>query len=106
MQVEIVATNIELSASQRAFVEHRIEHGLDRFAHEVRTVSVVFSDENRPRGGEGIVCRFKVNGDVVGAVIGRAVDETPEKAASAAVKRAVRQIAAHLDRQADYRRAG
>lgn len=107
MQVQIVATNIELAADQRSFVEQRIAHGLDRFAHEVRTVEVVFSDENGPKGGDDTACHVKVHGDHIGTVVSRSVHDGPEKAASDAVRRVVRQVSEALDRQADrHRRAG
>jgi ribosome-associated translation inhibitor RaiA len=101
MEVNIVATNLSLEPGQQTTIEQRAAHALDRFAHEVRTLQIVFSDENGPKGGEDTTCQVKAVGDLIGTLVARSTNGTPEQAAADALRRANRQIADVLDKTAD-----
>jgi len=101
LDVNIVATNLSLKPGQQDTIEQRASHALDRFAHEVRTLEIVFTDENGPKGGDDTTCQVKAVGDHIGTLVARSTLGTPEQAAAEALRRANRQIADVLDKTAD-----
>ena len=60
MQLAIRSHGFPLTESLRAHVERRIRLALSHAAARIRTVTVVLSDSNGPRGGLDKACRVRI----------------------------------------------
>ena len=80
----------------------RVSKKLGRFAFHITRISIRFSDENGPKGGVDIVCRFKVVVPAAPDVVaeGRAAD------AYSAFDRALKAVSSALSRSLERRRRG
>ena len=105
MPLQIVARNLQLTASQRVIVERRLGFALGRFGGRVRRVSVCFTDVNGPRGGIDIMCRVVVKIVPRGEVRAEVTDVGVEVAISRVAERVSRRVATELERRRTTRGA-
>ena len=60
MEIRIVDRNVNMTELQRDLLERNVQFAFDRFETQTRSIDVLLSDINGPRGGEDIQCRVKV----------------------------------------------
>ncbi len=60
MEIRIVDRNVNITDLQRDLLERTVQFAFDRFETQTRSIDVLLSDINGPRGGEDIQCRVKV----------------------------------------------
>ncbi len=99
MQIQIVARNLELTASQREIVDRRLRFALGRFGARVRHVEVLLSDVNGPRGGIDTTCRIAVGIVPRGEVRAEVTDVGIGVAVSRAAQRISRSMSTELERR-------
>jgi putative sigma-54 modulation protein len=97
MQIQIVARNLELTATQREVVERRLGFALGRFGARIRRVEVVLTDENGPRGGVDTTCRIAARIAPRGEVHAEVTDTGIEVAVSRAAQRISRRVSTELE---------
>ena len=102
MEIQILGRNISLHPAQQEVVERRILYALNRFSSQVRTVQVTLSDVNGPKGGNDILCRFKVLLRKRGEILVGDTDVSIESAVANVADRAARSLARLLDRQREH----
>ena len=102
MEIQILGRNVPLNPPQLELVERRIQYALNRFSSQVRTVQVTLSDVNGPKGGNDILCRFKVLMRKKGEILVGDTDASIESAVANVADRAARSLARLLDRQREH----
>lgn len=101
MKIDIRATNLDLSDEVRAQGEQRIRFALGRFTLRLRSVSVVLTDVNGPRGGVDTSCRIRVVGIDGFEVQVTELERDPARAISCALRRTTRTVARIVARTRD-----
>lgn len=102
MEIQILGRNVSLNPPQIEVIERRIQYALNRFSTQVRTVQVTLSDVNGPKGGQDILCRFKVLLRKRGEVLVGDTDVSIESAVANVADRAARSLGRLLDRQREH----
>ena len=102
MEIQILGRNVSLNPSQLELIERRIQYALNRFSSQVRTVQVTLNDVNGPKGGNDILCRFKVLLRKRGEILVGDTDHSVETAVANVADRAARSLARLLDRQREH----
>lgn len=98
MSLTITDRNNVLADASREFVERRLQFALSRFGTKVRSISVILSDENGPRGGVDKVCRIIVKIYRARDVIVTDQDVDIKASVSRAVDRVGRAVARSIER--------
>ncbi len=100
MQMIIRNEQGTLDPSTRTRAERRLGFALGRFANRIRTVRLVLTDQNGPRGGLDKLCTVQVRGAGWSVHI-EDVDADAGVAVDRAADRAGRSVARKLDRLRD-----
>lgn len=69
MHIELKFRGLTPTNELRAHVSRRLEFALDRFADDLRRVSVLIADLNGPRGGIDKRCRIELVSSRCGSII-------------------------------------
>ena len=93
-----------LAEISHEFVERRLRFALSRFGSKVRNVSVVLSDENRPRGGIDKACRIIVEVNRSRDVIVTDQDAEVKVCIARAAERVGRAVARSIERTRSFDR--
>ena len=101
MRVEVRGTNVVVSEEARQGGERRALFAFGRFASRLRSVSVVLTDVNGPRGGLDTACRIRVKSRDGWTLTVSSIDHDLERAMTSALGRAGRAVARQIDRQND-----
>ena len=102
MEVHVRSTNIDLSPSLIDHVERSLGRALDRFAHRVSRIMVVFSDINGPNR-HGVDTRCNVVADLgrSGTIVVEHIHEDAYAAADLASGRLKRAVRRRINRRRD-----
>ena len=101
MRIEVRATNIELTTDVRNTAERRASFAFGRIAPLIRSVTIVLTDVNGPRGGLDTCCRVCVKGNDGWSRTVTDIDHDATRAAACAIDRAERAVARHIGRLRD-----
>jgi hypothetical protein len=99
MRIYVRATNIALPDQARRHGIRRARFALGRFASRIRSVSIVLTDDNGPRGGADTSCRVRVTGRDGWTVTVSDVDHDVGRALTRALARTERAVDRLIDRQ-------
>ena len=99
MRIDIKQRGVELTSEQLASVTQRIRLALQRFAHDVASVTVTLLDINGPRGGRDKVARVRLRTRQRGAVQIEETDSEVLRALTYAIDRVRRSFVRDLGRQ-------
>jgi putative sigma-54 modulation protein len=99
MDLKTRTQGLSLDQSLRAYLDERVEHAVGRFQHIVRSIDVRLTDENGPRGGDGMRCRVVVDVRGEGALV---IEETRSEA-FLAVARAMDRLRTMMRKHANHR---
>lgn len=106
MRINIQARGFDLTQGLREHTERRLQFALGWADHDVRSVSVCFSDVNGPRGGTDKRCRINI--PLVGGqdVVIEDAEADLYVAIDRAAGRTERTLARRLGRRREHRRRG
>ena len=96
MKLRLAARGIELSADLKEQVRRRAHFSLGRFAARIRSMSIILSDVNGPRGGNDKLCDIRVDVGLRQQVIVRERQANILAAVAFAVDRAERAVERQL----------
>ena len=102
MKIVIRARDLELTPDLRDRVRRRTLFALGRLGPAVRTVDVTLADVNGPRGGVDKLCRMRIKGDHLPAVVIEATDVELGAAIDAAAERAGRTVVRARERRRGF----
>ncbi len=102
MKLVIRARNLDLTPELRERVRRRIQFALGRLGPAVRTVTVTLADVNGPRGGVDKLCRLRVTGDQLPALVIEAADADVAVALDVAAERAGRAVIRARERRRGF----
>ncbi len=102
MKIDIRTQGFQLTAGLQEHAERRIRFTLDWALHDVRTITLRFSDINGPRGGNDKCCQVRIPLPGMRDVIieDRAADLY--LAIDSAIDRAARTLERRLSRQREF----
>ena len=103
MRIDIRATNIELPRAVCIEGRRRTLYALNRFAPQIRGVSIVLTDINGPRGGEGTSCLVRIKGAKSWCITVSDIDHDAGRALTYAIARAARAVVREVERSSDVR---
>ena len=104
MQLDISATNADLSSHSRSIVERHSRFALTRFSPVIRDVTVKLTNESGPKGAPTKKCQIVVRLRQGKSIVVDATDRRIDSAASAAAERASRSVARQLERKRHNRK--
>lgn len=99
MKLVIRSRGIELSPPLHDLVVRRVRFALSRLDGAIRDVHVTLADVNGPRGGVDKVCRLRIRGPRIGALVVEDRDDVLERAVDRSVDRAARAVVRALERE-------
>ena len=103
MQIDIQARGFALTRGLREHAERRLRFAFGAARPEVGRISMCLSDDNGPRGGEGMRCRIHVAVAGAAAVVIEDTEADLYVAIDRAADRAGRTVARRLTRRRDHR---
>ena len=104
MKLELRAKGVRMTDGLRRFIEKKLRFALGRFSHRVRSVRVLLTDINGPRGGEDIRCHIQASLGRAGAVTIKETCSDPFAAVARASRRAGQHMSRRLSRKRSTRR--
>jgi putative sigma-54 modulation protein len=95
MDIQVLDRNVGITAGQREHIDRCLQFAFDQFSSHLRSINVLLSDVNGPKGGEDVQCRLKIvlngKGELVvegmGVSVEAVVSETADRASSAVSRR-------------------
>lgn len=105
MQIRVNCRNVTLTASIREWASRRVLFAVGQFGTRVRSVTVLLSDENGPKGGHDQRCLMEARIASAGSVVAEVKDPDLYTAISRAADRLGRRVRTELDRQRTSRRS-
>ncbi len=100
MQLQIVATSVQLSPAMREFIRRRAEIALGRYRHHIDWVLLRMVDLEGPEGGLGKRCQVDARVYRLGTLFAQSTDRDW----LAAVGRATERVARRIERDLGIRR--
>ncbi len=102
MKIVIRAHQIDLTPALRDHVRRRLEFALGRLGPAVRAVKVTLADVNGPRGGVDKLCRMRIVGDQLPALVIEAAAADLPAAVDLAAERAGRTVVRARERRRGF----
>jgi putative sigma-54 modulation protein len=102
MEVQITENGVILTNEQRHLTNQRVHFALGRFCSRVRSVAVLFTDQNGPKGGKDVLCKLRIRLNPGGQLLITDSDSSVEAAITNSADRAGRSVARLLDRQREH----
>lgn len=102
MKLVIRARALELTSDLRDAVTRRIGFALSRLASAIDAVDVTLADINGPRGGLDKVCRIRVRGPGLPAIVIEETHADIRAASDAAAARAGRTVLRAIQRRRSF----
>jgi putative sigma-54 modulation protein len=99
MKIELRSQSLQLTTALEQYADKRARAALDRFADQIRTVTLRVDDLNGPKGGVDKVCRARVRGAGFDLMVEHRHADA-DLAVGAALSRMSRVVARHLDARA------
>ncbi|MEZ4367845.1 MAG: hypothetical protein R2939_16435 [Kofleriaceae bacterium] len=102
MKLNIRFRQIVATPELREQLARRVRLTLARLGHEVRVVDVTLADINGPRGGRDTLCRVRLRGPRVGALVVEDVGVDVGSTIGGVLDRAARAAVRALDRRRSW----
>lgn len=106
MRLKVRGRRVKLNDELEVYIDRHVHFALSRFSDRIRSVRVVLSDTNGPRGGTDKLCTIRVALRAGSVLQVEDVDSTLEVAVNRACARIGGRVTRELDRQREHHRGG
>jgi putative sigma-54 modulation protein len=102
MNINLITRHLDRNETLLTLARRRAGYAFSRFGSIVRSVDIRLSDENGPRGGQGISCLARVHLASGGHVLVESSAVTPEDGIAQAIARLENRLRRLISRQQDH----